>query len=529
MMETVQRRAMVSATYALVVAFALLPVLITDVPPLADLPNHLARAHIIDQLQSSAELQKYYGVTWRLLSFQSTDFVLPVLAKLLGLAWAAKIYVGATMLLLLAGTAAVHRALFGRVGVWPAVSALFRFNFLLAWGFVAYLSAAGLALLLFAAWLGTRDKNFAIRAILFAVGAVVLLLCHLFGFACYAVMVGSTELGAAFRGGDALRPRLLRLIGAAATFLPALVLAAVSVDTSVRTILQWGGLADIARGFVSPTVMYLDWADFLVTYAGALTLWLLYRRKLLRFERRVLVPIATLFALALVMPVSVSSVWGANLRIPCLLAFLLVASSELRLTRRAEYIYAAALVLLVAARGIALTITWSGYERDIAEFRAADQQIERGARVLATSFPDDYQQRRDPAIFPLVHLAAFSVIDRDAFLPSLFSFATPLRFTADRRDPTEFAFARMEKIVWQPRDAAFASADAATGNAVADLAQRNRMNDSYLSVIDWAHWPEDYDYLVVYRFDTAANPVPALLTEVARGRIFTIYRIHPPQ
>jgi len=528
-MEILHRPYAVWATYVLVIAFALLPVFISDVPPLADLPNHLARAHIIDQLQQSAELQKYYAVHWRLLSFQSTDFILPVLAKLLGLAWAAKIYVAATMLLLLAGAAALHRVLFGRIGLWPAVSALFLFNFLLAWGFVAFLSAAGLALLLLAAWLGTQDRSVAIRAMLFAIGAVLLLLCHLFAFACYAVMIGGYELGSAFRSTEPLRPRLLRLIGAAATFAPALILAAVSIDTSVRTILQWGGIADIARGFVSPTIMYLDWADILVTYAVALTLWLLYRRKMLRFERRMLVPVAILFLLALAMPVSASSVWGANLRIPCLLAFLLVASSDLALTPRAERVLAAGLVLLVATRTIALSVTWSGYERDIAEFRAADQQIEPGARVLATSFPTDYQQRRDPAIFPLVHLAAFTVIERDAFLPSLFSFATPLRFTADKRDPTEFALAPMEPIVWQPRDAAFASADAATRSAVADLAERNRMNDSYLSVIDWAHWPEDYDYLVVYHFDTVTNPVPALLTEVVRGRIFTIYRIHSPQ
>ncbi len=528
-METATRPSILRATTALVVSFALLPVLIGDLPPLADLPNHLARAHIIDQLSSSADLQKYYALEWRLLSFQSTDFVLPWLAKALGLAWAAKVYVVATMLLLLGGTAALHRALFGRVGLWPATSALFLFNFLLAWGFIAFLSAAGLALLLFAAWIHTAETRGALRAILFAISATLLLLCHLFAFACYAVLVGGYELGLAARGTAPLGRRILRLAFGAATFVPAIVLAALSIDTSVRTILQFGGIADIARGFVSPTIMYLDWADLLVTYAVAMALWLLYRRKALAFDRRMLVPLAILFVLALVMPVSMASVWGANLRIPCLLAFLLVASSDLRLSQRAGQVLAAGLVLLLATRAIALSVTWSGYERDVAEFRVADQQIARGSRVLATSFPVDYQQRRDPAIFPLVHLAAFSVIDRDAFLPSLFSFATPLRFTADTRDPTAFAFRPMEKIVWQPRNPAFASADAATKRAVEDLAERNRLDDSYLSVVDWAHWPEDFDYLVVFHFDSRANPVPALLTEVAQGRIFTIYRIHPPQ
>jgi hypothetical protein len=528
-MEAARRPVLLWATYALVIGFALLPVLLTDVTPLADLPNHLARAHIIDALQASADLQKYYAVTWRLLSFQSTDFILPALTHLIGLAGAAKVYVVATMLLLLAGTAALHRVLFGRIGLWPAVSTLFLFNFLLAWGFVAFLSAAGLALLLFAAWLGTEQRGGAIRLILFAVAAVLLLISHLFGFASFAVMVGGYELGQAFRSKDALRARVLRLACGAVTFVPALLLIGFSIDTSVHTILQFGTFADIARGFVSPTIMYLHWADLLVTYVVAMALWLLYRRKALTFDRRMLVPAAILFLLALAMPVSISSVWGANLRIPCLLAFLLVASSDLRLAEKGERMLAAGLVLLVAIRAVALAFTWSGYEKDFAEFRAADQKIERGARVLATSFPEDYLQRRDPAIFPLLHLAAFSVIDRDAFLPTLFSFATPLRFTADTRDPTAFAFTPKEKIVWQPRDTAFAAADPDTRRAVAALAELNRLNDSYLSVIDWAHWPEDFDYLVTYDFDGATNPVPALLTEVARGRIFTIYRIHPPQ
>jgi hypothetical protein len=532
-MESSTRPYLLWATYALVIAFALLPVLRADLPPLADLPNHLARAHVIERLSSSADLQKHYALEWRLLSFQSTDFVLPWLAKAFGLAGAAKIYVAATLLLLLGGTAALHRALFGRIGLWPAVSALFLFNFLLAWGFIAFLSAAGLALLLFAAWIRTEEKGGLIRANGFASAALILLVCHLFAFGCYAVLVGGYELGQALRPGALRRgaplgQRVLRLAVAAATFVPALIVIAFSLDTSVRTILQFGGIADIARGFVSPTIMYLDWADLLVTYAVAMAAWLLYRRKALGFDRRMLLPLAILFVLALVMPVSLASVWGANLRIPCLLAFLLVASSDLRLSPRAANRLAAGLVLLLAVRAVALSLTWSGYEGDVAEFRAADRRIAPGSRVLATAFPVDYQQRRDPAIFPLVHLAAFSVIDRDAFLPSLFSFATPLRFRADTRDPTAFAFQPMEKIVWQPRNPAFASADAATRQAVEDLAERNRLSDSYLSVVDWAHWPEDFDYLVVFHFDSRANPVPALLTEVAQGRTFTIYRIHPP-
>jgi hypothetical protein len=528
-METARGSRVLWAVYALVIAFALLPVFVTEIPPLADLPNHLARAYIIDHLPASAELQKHYAVEWRLLSFQSTDLALPLLAGLLGPAFAAKVYMAATFLLLLGGTAALHRALFGHVGLWPALSALFLFNFLLAWGFVAYLSAIGLLLLLFAAWIGTEERRNALRTIFFAVGALLLLLCHPFAFASYAVLITAYALARAYRSRETAHRRILDLIDTAATLLPASVLALLSVDPSVPTVTQFGSFSDIARGLVSPTIMYMDWADLAVTYVLVMAVWLLYRRAMLRFDRRMLVPVLILFVLAIAMPASLTSVWGANLRIPCLLAFLLVASSDLRASERAVRVLAAGLVLLVAGRAIVLAVTWHGHARDIAEFRAADQALKRGSRVLATAFPGDYQRRREPAIFPLVHLAAFSVIDRDVFLPSLFAFATPLRFTAYTHGRSASRFAPVHKIVWQPRDAAFASADTATRRAVEGLAQRNLLNDSYLSVVDWAHWPEDFDYLIDFHFEPAANPVPAMLTEVARGRIFTIYRIHPPR
>jgi hypothetical protein len=53
-------------------------------------------------------------------------------------------------------------------------------------------------------------------------------------------------------------------------------------------------------------------------------------------------------------------------------------------------------------------------------------------------------------------------------------------------------------------------------------------NDAFTSRIDWSDWPENFDYVVDFHLGRPGNPVPALLTELARGSYFTIYRIHPP-
>lgn len=177
---------------------------------------------------------------------------------------------------------------------------------------------------------------------------------------------------------------------------------------------------------------------------------------------------------------------------------------------------------------MALTLTWRNDDREIAAFRTAIAAIAPGSRVLATSFPEDYQQRRNPAIFPLVHVAAFAVIDREVFLPSLFSFATPLRFTTPPRTLDDNAQLAAHWVDWQPSPA-FDAADGETRQKVSVFGRWNFLYDSYLTTTDWSRWPEDYDYLIDYHFDPHPNPVPALLTEVVHGDWFTIYRIHPPQ
>ena len=75
----------IAALYMIVLAVTLYPLARVDIPPLADLPNHLARIYILANLDSNADLQKFYTVRWHLIFFQSTDILLPPLARSFGL------------------------------------------------------------------------------------------------------------------------------------------------------------------------------------------------------------------------------------------------------------------------------------------------------------------------------------------------------------------------------------------------------------------------------------------------------------
>src|SRR5215469_16077076 len=86
-------------------AAASLPVLACDSLPLFDYPNHLARMHILSDLPQSPVLQQFYEIAWRPLPNLAMDAIVPVLAQLMPLAWAGKVFVLLTLLLLVGGAA----------------------------------------------------------------------------------------------------------------------------------------------------------------------------------------------------------------------------------------------------------------------------------------------------------------------------------------------------------------------------------------------------------------------------------------
>jgi hypothetical protein len=113
-------------------------------------------------------------------------------------------------------------------------------------------------------------------------------------------------------------------------------------------------------------------------------------------------------------------------------------------------------------------------------------------------------------------------------MPLLYTFATPLEFTPAGADIFSDQLAKTRKVTWHPIDPAFFGAKPETVQEVEQAGQLMSDEDLYTSTIDWSDWPERFDYLIDFHFGRPGNPVPALLSEVARGSYFTIYRIHPP-
>jgi hypothetical protein len=515
------------AFYGALLAIALVPVFSFELLPLGDMLNHLTRAFILNNIASDPDLQRYYAVEWHLFSFQSTDFILPLLTEAFGLSQGARIFIVMIFALLIGGTAALHGALFGRVGLWPASAVIFLYSFPFALGQISFLFTMGLSLLLFAAWVASIRKQGIFKVALFSAASFALLLCHFFAFAAYALTVGAFALARFWRETDRRR-RWRDLVEAGTPFvLPAIVFV-LSFSTSIHGRTFYGDILAKSIAVLSPTITYGRWPDVVVALAVIVTLWILHRCKLLSFTSAMRVPVLGLIVAAIAMPRMLQGVLGADLRLPCLLAFLLVAASDLAFgSRRQALTFCAGVTALLLFRVATLTDQWRAFDADYREFRAADVVLEQGSRVIVMPF--DRSRTGLRPLLPYWFVASFAVIDRRIFLPHLYTIATPLRFT-DGRAPRLIEPAHaVHRMDWQPTALSFATADAKTIGQVGTVIQRLLPWDEATNPIDWSDWPEQYDYLIDIDFGRKENPVPALLSEIRQGSYFTIYRIHPPR
>ncbi len=125
----------------------------------------------------------------------AVDLVVPLIAQVLPLEAAGRLFIALTMASLVLGTVALQRALHGRIGLWPLSSLLFVYNSVLYWGFVGFLFTLSLALLAFAAWVASEPWPARRRIVIFSLPASLLFIFHLFGFGVYGLLVASYELG----------------------------------------------------------------------------------------------------------------------------------------------------------------------------------------------------------------------------------------------------------------------------------------------------------------------------------------------
>ena len=516
-------------TYVVLCGFALSPLFLVSIPPLVDYPNHLARMSILLHAGDDPALAANYQPHWRLLPNLAMDLIVPPLAHLMSLESAGWLFVAATMMLLIIGTLTLHRVLHGRLGFWPLCSLLFLYNSVLSWGFLNYLFALSVTLLGFSGWVATAHWPRLLRTGVFAMFASLLLVFHLFAFGVYGLLVVTFELGGRFavRRFDDDKPSMGSAAAVAlalAQFVPAGALWLASLGDGGRGYTAMGDLGGRLYAFLAPVAF----DNPLTIFDGVIVLFLfafLYvalRERALCLAPTMRVPLVAMLVVSALMPEWVSGSWAAQIRLPVATTFVLIASLTPRSPRRGALpLFAVAALALLGARVWSVAESWQDASDRVTEFRAAARVIPRGARILTVQspMPKDWGGASRHSWLPPTppnvygHLVALAVIDRAAFIPSLFTGWFPIEPAPRNRGLTSMPGGTLTPA----QLAARASRDAAPPES----AERDVFGEAPCCF----NWPETYDVVLWMDFGHPPDVLPPHLELLGSGSFFHIYRI----
>lgn len=492
---------------------ALIPLVLVQIPPLVDYPNHLARVHILADNGQHPFLRQYYEIHWDLLPNLAIDILLPPLLTVVSIETAGKLFLGFILTFLIVGTMALHRALHQRWSPWPLLAFFFLYNSVFLWGFLNYLFGLGLALLTCALWITLRDRSARLLIPLFSVLAVGLFFAHLFAFGVFALVVLSYEGGAWLSerktGG---RDSDTSLAKALPTIVLPLLLLTLSPTFRTNpadypfwlrglppppavTFLPLNVKLEAFKGTLRTEHQTLDrvTAGLLVGLVGV-GLW----RRQWSLQPTMYLPLAVTLGAALAMPASIGTTAVVDIRMPVVVVLLAIASSDWPNRRRRWFIpVALAFSLLFVMRTAVMTEGWLDTDRHYRQFIPALDRLPEGTRLLSAIKLASYdanspRDSRIPETRPMVNLSCWGIIRRSAFVSNLFTAPgqQPVQLTpAMRPSPTVEEF----------------------------LAQG--------VPIPWDRYRTQYDYVVVRRTQTLRPPVPSDFVPVTQGEEFALYRI----
>jgi hypothetical protein len=514
-------RGKIAILFAVLMAIAAIPILLNPLPPLSDYINHLARMQVIANVHSDPDLSRYYEIDWQVIPNLMMDLILPPVLRIMNVYVAGQLYTLLSFALILSGTVALNRQLFGRWSALPLVAAPLLYNDVFFVGTMNYVFGIGLTLWALTAWIALRERGRTLRLSLSALFVLGLFFCHLFALGVYGVGLfafesqrlwtacrrvrGSPDQAAAHRAMPSL------IVDFVMTGLPFLSVPVLLMASPTRGLwdFDWQiggkmeGLLFVIRAY-SPVIAYL-----LAAIAAGAAAWAFRRRELsLHGFGLALLVVGAVAYMAL--PRVMFETYMVDTRLPISLALILIACVDVDLRRPlARRLFAVGVIVILAVRVGEVEYKWRQLSATTKSFRQSVQLLPRGAKVaVAYADPNGGDRLRD---YGLVHADCIAIIDRSALVT------------------TEFTV--VGKQILHARPAYRNRVDIEDGTppmigTLVRVADRSDTDpDDY-----WGRWTSDYDYLyVLFTKPDFKNPDRAHLAEIFAGDRFILYRIERSQ
>jgi len=387
------------------------PLLWPAVPPLVDLPGHMAAYKVELDLAHSPELQRYYSLHWALIGNLGLNLLVVPLSKLFGLELAVKLVMLSVPPLTAAGFLWTAREVHGRVPATALFALPFTYAYPFTFGFANFVLSMALCFLAFALWLRLgRLGRTRLRAAVFVPLAVAVWLAHTFGWGVLGILAFSAETVREVDRGRRLPEAMLRA-----------AVQCLSLALPLLMMLVWrsGDVAGKTEHWLAvvPKVNYLlyalrdrwKWVDVpSVLLVLALLAWALRSRRF-GFSRNLAASAVVLLAIYLALPQKIFGSSYADMRLlPYTVALGVLAIRPKAEPRRLALAGLAFFALRMASETVSFALYGAAFDREL----AALDHVPKGARLLSligTPCRGEWTMTR------FDHLSGMAVVRREAY------------------------------------------------------------------------------------------------------------------
>ena len=413
------------------VALATAPLLIPSVPPLTDLPAHLARYRIALGNGPADPLAQWYEFRWALVGNLGVDGIVHLLAPWIGLQLATKLTVLAIPPLTVLGMLLLAREAHGRLPPTAAFAVPLAYGFPFLFGFVNFCLAMALMLLALVLWIRLgRQERIRTRALLFVPISIAIYFAHIVGWGVLGLCCLAVEAARRRNQGRGLGASVL---GASKAVLP------LAVPFVFLLLWRSGGEGEASLGWFqletkffalsrifSDRWFWFDLACLLIVIRVAVLP--VSKQNRMRVSPLLAVPAAALGIIVLLLPHQLFGSSFADSRLAgfALAIWLLALDSEEGGGRRAHRLALAATafaLVRILAVSASLTIESRAWDHKLELL----DQVRAGSRVASLI-------HMDCDAWPIsrsTHLGSFAVTRRDSFSNDQWSVAGSRLLTID--------------------------------------------------------------------------------------------------
>jgi len=320
-----------------------LPFIGIQSPPLADYPNHMARFHILQNLENSKDLQQFYFTRNGFYPYMSIATFMKVFAPVFGVEGAGRAFAVLAIFMPVLGTLTLSRAINAKVSLLTLAMVPIALSAIAGWGFLNFLFSAGLVLIIFAGWIKSESWPALKRVLVFAMLALAAATMHLISVAFLGLLIGFWELFAVIKRRAMTKDDLWTFTKIALLFVPAGLLILTQLGGEFgKSQTVYGNLGNKIDVLQSPLSMFGGQAETMIAQIIIIALIVLRSLKIISLNTRLVFVGFCFLILGLAVPFQLFGVAYVGIRFPLLALAVIIAgitdinTSKVKIARRRE-------------------------------------------------------------------------------------------------------------------------------------------------------------------------------------------------